>query len=168
MEAVKIRPARRSDAADLIQANLESREYHAPWVHPFLDQAGFESWFGQLASGPNIGLVARETGSDAIIGVFNISQIFFGGFGNAYLGFYGAAALARRGFMTQALGKTVEYAFEEIGLHRLEANIQPENSASIALVRRVGFQKEGFSPRYLKIGGIWRDHERWALVGRDF
>ena len=66
--------------------------------------------------------------------------------------------------MTQAVKMAANYAFDEIGLHRLEANIQPENLSSIALVRRVGFLQEGFSPRYLRIGGVWRDHERWALL----
>ena len=61
----------------------------------------------------------------------------------------------------------LRYAFGTLGLHRLEANIQPENSASIALARRCGFRREGFSPRYLKIGGRWRDHERWAILAED-
>ncbi|MDI7066159.1 GNAT family protein, partial [Klebsiella pneumoniae] len=58
----------------------------------------------------------------------------------------------------------VDFAFSELGLHRLEANIQPRNTASIALVRRVGFKQEGLSPSYLRINGEWRDHERWALL----
>jgi [ribosomal protein S5]-alanine N-acetyltransferase len=66
--------------------------------------------------------------------------------------------------MTEALRAAVSHAFGDLGLHRLEANIQPGNVASIALVRRLGFQKEGFSPRYLRINGQWRDHERWALL----
>ena len=67
--------------------------------------------------------------------------------------------------MTEALGSAISYAFGELGLHRLEANIQPANHASIALVRRLGFQNEGYSPRYLRINGEWQDHERWALLG---
>ena len=69
--------------------------------------------------------------------------------------------------MTEAVRLTIAHAFAEIGLHRLEANIQPANRRSIALAKRVGFRKEGFSPRYLKIGGSWCDHERWALLADE-
>ena len=60
--------------------------------------------------------------------------------------------------------RALQHAFKSMKLHRLEANIQPGNAASIALVRSCGFSKEGYSPRYLKIGGRWRDHERWAIL----
>jgi ribosomal-protein-alanine N-acetyltransferase len=66
--------------------------------------------------------------------------------------------------MGEALQQVIRIAFGRLGLHRLEANIQPNNEASIALVRACGFRKEGFSPRYLKIRGRWRDHERWAIL----
>jgi [ribosomal protein S5]-alanine N-acetyltransferase len=65
--------------------------------------------------------------------------------------------------MTEGLRLTLKYAFKVLKLHRVEANIQPGNVASIKLVRRCGFKREGFSPKYLKIGGRWRDHERWAI-----
>src|SRR6266498_2907659 len=85
----------------------------------------------------------------AIIGLINLSQIFRGGFQNAYLGYYIGAPYAREGFMTEALQLMLRYAFEHLRLHRLEANIQPANVASIALVQRAGFVREGFSRRYL-------------------
>jgi len=59
-------------------------------------------------------------------------------------------------------------AFGELGLHRVEANIQPGNAPSIALAEGAGFKREGFSPRYLKIGGRWRDHERYAILAEDW
>ena len=69
-----------------------------------------------------------------------------------------------QGLMREGLQAAVRDAFRSLKLHRLEANIQPANAASIALVRACGFSKEGYSPRYLKIGGRWRDHERWAIL----
>jgi ribosomal-protein-alanine N-acetyltransferase len=65
--------------------------------------------------------------------------------------------------MTEGVRAVLGRVFGDLGLHRVEANIQPANLRSIALVRRLGFEKEGFSRRYLKVDGDWRDHERWAL-----
>jgi [ribosomal protein S5]-alanine N-acetyltransferase len=87
-----------------------------------------------------------------------------GAFQSAYLSFYVAAAHAGEGFMCEGVGAVLGRAFGVHRLHRVEANIQPGNRASIGLVNTLGFSREGFSPRYLKIGGRWRDHERWALT----
>jgi ribosomal-protein-alanine N-acetyltransferase len=168
MSDISLKPVARKDAAELIRSNRESRAYHLPWVEPFTDAEGFGVWFDEIITGARIGLIARETTSGGIIGVVNLNQIFRKGFQNAYLGFYGMAAFAGRGLMTEAVRLAARYAFDEIGLHRLEANVQPGNARSLALVRRVGFRKEGFSPRYLKIGGVWCDHERWALLADEF
>jgi ribosomal-protein-alanine N-acetyltransferase len=70
--------------------------------------------------------------------------------------------------MFEGMRLVITHCFAELKLHRLEANIQPENARSIALVRALGFQREGFSPRYLKVGGKWRDHERWALLSEQW
>ena len=69
--------------------------------------------------------------------------------------------------MGQALPPATAYAFDTLGLHRIEANIQPDKLRSIALARRAGFRREGYSPRYLRIEGQGRDHERWALPAGD-
>jgi ribosomal-protein-alanine N-acetyltransferase len=69
--------------------------------------------------------------------------------------------------MKEGILQVIRHAFDERGLHRLEANIQPENLASIALAQGVGFQYEGYSPNYLKINGEWCDHERWAILADD-
>ena len=78
------------------------------------------------------------------------------------------APFAGQGYMTEAIQLMLRYAFKQLRLHRLEANIQPGNIASIALVRRAGFVREGYSRRYLKICGQWRDHERWAIIAEDW
>ena len=70
--------------------------------------------------------------------------------------------------MTEAVGLTLKFAFKNLKLHRVEANVQPQNLASIAVLRKNNFTEEGFSPKYLKIGGRWRDHERWAIIAENW
>jgi ribosomal-protein-alanine N-acetyltransferase len=106
--------------------------------------------------------VRRSDG--AIVGGIELSRIARGNFRSAYLGYQIGGPHARQGLMTEALRIAVTDAFGRLKLHRLEANIQPGNVASIRLVRRLGFTREGFSRAYLKIGGRWRDHERWAIL----
>lgn len=107
-----------------------------------------------------------ETG--AMAGSFQLSQIYRGGFQNAYLGFFAVAGYEGRGLMTEALELVLAHAFTTLDLHRVEANVQPANARSRALVERCGFRHEGFSPRYLRIGGHWRDHERYAITVEDW
>lgn len=165
--AVELRPVVRGDAEALIRAHRASVALHHPWVRPFLDMDGFQRWFARFSGGDCASLVAREQAGAAIVGVFNFSQIFMGGFCSAYLGYYACVPCAGRGLMGQALPLATAYAFDTLGLHRIEANIQPDNLRSIALARRAGFRREGYSPRYLRIEGQWRDHERWALLADD-
>jgi ribosomal-protein-alanine N-acetyltransferase len=112
-------------------------------------------------------LVCRET-DGAIAGVYNVGQIYYGHLCSAYLGYYAFQPFAGQGYMREGLRLVLRYAFGPLGLHRLEANIQPENEPSIALVAGAGFHREGLSPRYLKIAGRWRDHERWAILAEEF
>jgi ribosomal-protein-alanine N-acetyltransferase len=90
--------------------------------------------------------------------------MIMGPFRSGFLGYYAFSGHEHRGYMRAGLQAVTRPAFGTLKLHRLEANIQPANAASIALVRGCGFSKEGYSPRYLKIGGRWRDHERWAML----
>jgi [ribosomal protein S5]-alanine N-acetyltransferase len=164
MNRVIIRRVARTDATALIAGHIHSSEFHAPWMRNFADQDGFDARYDGLATGANAALIAHELADGPLVGVFTITGIIMGRFRSGYLAYYAMREAAGRGLMTEALALVIRYAFGEIGLHRLEANIQPGNERSIALVRRAGFQKEGFSPRYLQIDGEWRDHERWALL----
>jgi [ribosomal protein S5]-alanine N-acetyltransferase len=97
-----------------------------------------------------------------------LSQIFYGPLCNAYLGYWATQAHAGEGYMTEGMAGVLRHAFRKLKLHRVEANVQPGNTASIALLARSGFRREGFSPRYLKVAGRWRDHERWAILAEDW
>ena len=108
-----------------------------------------------------------DAGDGSIAGVMNLSQIFMGPLRSAFLGYYAFEPFAGRGYMREAMPLLLRYAFDELGLHRVQANVQPANDASIALVRGAGFRREGFSPRYLFIRGEWRDHEQWVALTDD-
>ena len=150
-------------ASDFIDAVTRSRRLHSPWTHAPSTREQYRA------------LVARSrkstqeshfvcTCEGELAGVINISEIVRGAFCSGYLGYYAFVPHHGRGYMRAGLAAVLQRAFQRYGLHRLEANIQPENVRSIALVRSLGFAREGFSPRYLKIGGRWRDHERWAIT----
>jgi ribosomal-protein-alanine N-acetyltransferase len=128
----------------------------------------FDAYLARSRREDHESLLVFRREDDALVGVIDLSRIARGNFQSAYLGYRIGAPYARQGTMTEALALAVRHAFRTLRLHRLEANIQPENEASIRLVRRLGFVREGFSRRYLKIGGRWRDHERWALLRQDW
>lgn len=167
-ERVALRRPRPSDVDDFLAAVRRSRTLHGAWVQPPANPQIYALWLrsGRLAS-RELHLVVHRDGGD-MVGVVNISEIVRGIFQSGYLGYYAFAPSAGRGLMREGLALVLERAFTELALHRLEANIQPGNDASIALVRRLGFRNEGFSPRYLRIGGAWRDHQRWALTAEDW
>jgi len=103
-----------------------------------------------------------------IVGMVNLSQIFRGPFCNAIMGYWVGEQFAKAGFTSEGVRLVLGRAFGELELHRVEANIVPSNSASIALARRVGFREEGYSPRYLEIAGTWQDHVRFAMTTEDW
>jgi ribosomal-protein-alanine N-acetyltransferase len=151
------------DVPALAELARKSRRLHRPWVYPPTTGPAVARWL--KVTGPTrVRLVVCRRADGAIVGVVNVSEIVRAALQSAYLGYYAFQAHAGQGHMTEGLALVLRHAFRRLGLHRLEANIQPGNLASRRLARRLGFRKEGFSPRYLKVGGRWRDHERWAIV----
>ncbi|WP_442504122.1 GNAT family N-acetyltransferase [Marinivivus vitaminiproducens] len=165
--ALSLRRIVETDGPLLIEANRRARAYHEPWVDPFLDREGFDAWFTRIRHGAHVGLLAQIAGSPVPVGVVNLNDIVLGALRGAFLGYYGYPEWAGRGLMTEAVRHGLDVAFGELRLHRIEANIQPSNRASLRLVERLGFRREGYSPRYLFIAGEWRDHERWARLADD-
>src|ERR1700730_316478 len=165
---VFLRPAMKSDASEFIALNRESVHFHRGLVSPPTRPEQFTTFLKRCRRVDSVCLLICRIQDGAIIGSITLSQIFLGGFRNAYIGYYVGASYARRGYMTEALQLVVRYAFLKLKLHRLATNIQPANVASIALVKRAGFSREGFSRRYLKVCGRWQDHERWAIIAEDW
>jgi [ribosomal protein S5]-alanine N-acetyltransferase len=167
-EKVFLRHPTVRDLNEFITLNRASTRLHRALVSPPVEPEAFHDFLQRSRRDDCACFLICRTEDDAILGAINLSQIFRGGFQNAYLGYYVGERYAGQGYMTEALRLMLRYAFLELKLHRVEANIQPGNVASIALVRRAGFLREGYSRRYLKICGRWRDHERWALIAEDW
>ena len=159
---VLVRAPTPADRPEYMAGMRASRELHRPWM-PAVTKETFDRLL-RIVEDPRYepGLVCRID-DGAIVGFINISEIVRGQFQSGFLGYAAVAGYAGEGYMREGLELVLARAFTELHLHRLEANIQPDNHASIALVRGAGFVNEGFSERYLKIGGRWRDHVRWAI-----
>ncbi|KOX25788.1 acetyltransferase [Streptomyces sp. NRRL F-6491] len=164
-----MRPFSAADAGEFTARARESRELHRPWLFPPCTPEAYAAYSGALLGDPaRAGFLVCERGEGGrIAGFVNINNIVRGAFRSGALGYGAFAHAAGRGLLTEALGLVVEYAFGPLELHRLEANVQPGNAASRALVRRAGFRLEGFSPAMLFIDGAWRDHERWAVTAPE-
>ena len=152
---------------EFLTAVERSRELHRHWVSPPRTAEAFELSLKRLATPVHAGYWVR-TDANELAGVIHINEIVHGSFRSGYLGYYAFVPHHGRGYMTAGLRAVLSRAFRGLRLHRLEANIQPGNDASRRLVQKLGFRYEGFSPRYLKIAGRWRDHERWALTSEEW
>lgn len=169
-ERVLLRHISLADEAEFTALAAASASLLHPWMTMPQTAAEFSTMMGRYqertrAGAPvNLGLLVCERSSGAIAGLINMSNIVYGRFQSSALGYCAFAPAAGRGYMSEGLSLVMRYAFESLALHRLEANIQPGNAKSIALVRRCGFRYEGMSPFYLFIDEAWRDHERWAIT----
>ena len=159
-----LRRVRPSDRRELLALTRASRELHHPWISPPLTAHMFKVYYRRTQRDDHEGFVICLNDTDEIVGVINVNNVVKGAFRSASVGYYASQAHAGRGYMREGLMHVKRHAFRELGLHRIEANIQPDNTASIRLVRGCGFRREGLSPQFLYVNGAWRDHERWAAV----
>jgi ribosomal-protein-alanine N-acetyltransferase len=105
-------------------------------------------------------IISKET--NKIIGNVCYSNIIMGNFKSCFLGYKLDKDEINKGYMTEAIKKTVEIMFDEYGLHRIEVNIIPRNARSLKVMEKLGFEREGFSRNYLEINGVWEDHIHFA------
>ena len=165
---VFLRPPARADRDEFITLMRASRSFHSPWATAPTDDERFSAYLADARRADFEAMLVCRDEDGAIVGFFNLSQIVRRGFQSAYLGYAVGKPFAGQGYMREGIQLVLRYAFMTLRLHRVEANIQPTNTNSIALARSAGFRREGFSPRYLKIGGRWRDHERWAILAEEW
>jgi len=153
-----------ADAEEFIGAARASRSLHGPWLAPPDTPARFAAYLNRAAREDQASYLIRHRRCGGLIGFVNVNNIVRGALQSGYLGYGAFASHAGRGLMTEGLRAVLDSVFGDLRLHRVEASIQPGNLPSIRLVLRLGFEREGFSRRYLKVDGDWRDHERWALL----
>ena len=173
---VYLRAPRHDDRAPFLAAARASRSLHAGWVRVPSTPATFRNYVERFTAtaardplrATHAGFVVLREADDALVGVFNFSEIVRGGLQSAYLGYYAFAPLAGEGYMAEGLTLALRAAFGTLRLHRVEVNVQPDNRRSLAFVRGAGFVREGYSRRYVKIGGRWRDHIRFAMLSEDW
>jgi ribosomal-protein-alanine N-acetyltransferase len=167
-ERIITRPPTSADEQAFLDAVRRSRKLHHPWVQPPRTPEAFRDHLARRDGVRHVTFFVWVEEPRGLVGVVNLNEIVRGAFQSAYMGYYAFEPFAGRGLMRKGLSHVVAQAFRKMRLHRLEANIQPENARSKALVRALGFKREGYSPRYLKIAGRWRDHERWAILSEDW
>lgn len=167
-QRVSIRPGSLEDEEVFLAAVRRSRKLHHPWVRPPATADAFRQYLEKRQDPRGAAFFIWTNDPDELVGVVNLDEIVRGSFMSAYLGYYAFVPHAGRGLMREGLTQVITHAFDAMKLHRVEANIQPRNLRSKLLVRKLGFRREGLSPRYLKINGRWCDHERWAVLAEDW
>ena len=164
-----LRPPERADFRKYLALMRSSRRAHRGFIGLPPTRKRFDEFFVNCwqAEEARSFLICWEP-DGAIVGSIGIFNIVRRHVKTAFTGYSIGAPHLRQGYATEALQLVLRYAFKRLRLHRLEASIQPHNVPSRALVRRAGFVREGLSRGLVKMGGRWRDHERWAILAEDW
>jgi [ribosomal protein S5]-alanine N-acetyltransferase len=161
---VRLRPITAGDQDEFLALARASVGLHHPWYAMPLTGEDFQAYLARFRQPATEAFLVCLRDGGEMAGLVTVDSIVRGRFQSATLSYAAFAPAAGRGYMSEGLGLVIRHAFTELRLHRLEANIQPANQASLRLVERQGFRREGYSPAMLFIDGDWRDHERWAIT----
>jgi ribosomal-protein-alanine N-acetyltransferase len=177
---VVVRPLGRGDRAQWLEVRLANEDWLRPWeaTPPGGDTV---TWRERNTRATYAELLRRQRvqgrrGTHYPFGVFvegrfagqvSLGEVVRGAFYSAYVGYWVDERVAGRGVTPTAVALVIDHAFRSLGLHRVEANVRPENVASLAVVRKLGFTEEGRHRDYLAIDGDWRDHLTFALLKGD-
>lgn len=182
-ERLLLRPARSTDIAALAAALRRNDTHLRPWS-PLQTPQKSERRVSLAAVAKEVAAARRAWRRDdayifllfargsakekgAIVGRINLGRVLRGPFQNSFLGYWIDAAYQGQGLMTEAVAAVVQFAFGDLGLHRVQASVMPRNRASVRVVEKVGFRYEGLSRSYLQIAGKWEDHAIYAVTRED-
>jgi ribosomal-protein-alanine N-acetyltransferase len=164
------------DAAAWSEMRLANEEWLRPWeptsTESFVERNTIAAYSGMLRvlrrqarAGTHLPFGIEYAGR--LVGQLTVGNIVLGAYNGAYLGYWVDSRFAGRGICPHAVALVVDHCFGAGGLHRLEANIRPENVASRRVVEKLGFRQEGMFARFLNIDGAYRDHVHYALTSED-
>ncbi len=170
---VRLRPLRRRDAAAWERLRRENHHWLNQWEATSPEPAPRRPTFGQYVreqaraaregSGYSFGV---EVGGE-LVGHLTISSVMLGSLRGAAIGYWIGQRWAGHGYIPRAVAIACDFCFGELGLHRVEINIRPENAPSLRVVEKLGFRDEGLRKRYLHINGVWCDHRTFALTAEE-
>jgi ribosomal-protein-alanine N-acetyltransferase len=172
---VEIRPTSKADASAFLELLQANREYLRPFepARPdwFFTLAGIEGELDRADADRNADALYAfgiwKPDPPALVGRIALSNIVRGAWQNATLGYFVGEAWGGRGYATEAVRQAVAFAFDEAGLHRVQAAVMPRNVRSIRVVEKNGFRLEGTAQRYLQIDGVWEDHLIYAVTSDE-
>ncbi|MGN6524739.1 MAG: GNAT family N-acetyltransferase [Actinomycetes bacterium] len=171
---VEVRPLKRGDAQEWREVRQRTLSWLTPW------EATTPGW--HVATQPSFGsmlrYLRREAAADRmlpfavtyderLVGQVTVGGILWGSLMGGHIGYWVDQAYAGRSIIPTAVALVTDHCFTEVGLHRLEINIRPENARSLRVVQKLGFRDEGLRQRYLHIDGAWRDHLSFALTAGE-
>jgi Acetyltransferases, including N-acetylases of ribosomal proteins len=169
---VRLRMPQLSDYAEWATLRGESRAFLEPWEpqwapdelskHAFRQRLKRYRYEFDQGTGVSFFVILKEGGH--LAGGISLGNIRLGVAQSAHIGYWMGERFAGRGLMLDALELVIPFAFDRLRLHRLEAACIPENTRSVRLLEKAGFQREGLLKSYLRINGVWQDHFLYALI----
>ena len=159
---------------DVLEFYLENKGFLREWepskAKAFFSVAYLEAVLNNEIEQTKFGGLYRfwiyKKENEKLIGNICLSNIVRGAFQSCHIGYKLGEKEMNKGYMSESLEAVIKFAFENLKLHRLEANIMPRNSASMKLVKKIDFREEGLAKRYIKINGKWEDHIHMVLLNK--
>jgi ribosomal-protein-alanine N-acetyltransferase len=173
---VQLRPPRYRDARAWSEVRLRNETWLKTWeassAYTWEERHAPGAWaplLSALRRGARAGTMLPFviTYGGRLVGQINVSNVVRGALRSCSVGYWVDSAVAGRGVMPTSLALVIDHCFREVGLHRVEVDIRPENAASLRVVAKLGLRREGYYERFLDIDGGWRDHVAFAVTAEE-